>query len=420
MLAAAGVAIAALGGSALVSYSHASARLTAGADSDSLTDAGALSFDPSDAGAAVQTAGYTLINNGTTPIPIRNVTVTVKSGQANPWRVTAVEDCDGATIPPGGYCVASVQFTRVNVGLTGTIVVTAGDGSIHETTISTDVGDDEMTVDPLQVDYGSLNVGTTSAARQITVGAAPEGAVFEPMSIAGVNALGKPAAGSDYHVASDACTGHRINLPQEGETTSQTSCQIGETATPGAAGSRPAFLDVASCDPFSFNFGPPPGGGSEVPLPPPAAPPGQELICGQGDGPTYAQHLLVGLTAVGIPPRTPPPANPFAPTLIANPAVAPAGRTTQVTGTGFPDNTTVTLGLVPTGTAPTVNLATVPGVFSLTTNGIGGFVSQPMLIMPHTTPGQYEILAQAPGATAIAAFLVAPGNQEPPKFITRH
>jgi len=154
-------------------------------------------------------------------------------------------------------------------------------------------------------------------------------------------------------------------------------------------------------------------------VPPPAVPPGQELVCGQGDGtPNIAQHVLVALTANGVAPATP--GQTFTPTLTALPAVAPAGRTTMITGTGFPDNTAVTLALVPLGTPATTNPATVVGSVSVTTNGIGGFANQAMLIMPHTTPGQYEVLGVAGSVGATLPFLVAPGTQEPPKFVTRH
>jgi hypothetical protein len=129
--------------------------------------------------------------------------------------------------------------------------------------------------------------------------------------------------------------------------------------------------------------------------------------------------MLVSLTATGTP-KPPPPGNPFTPMLTANPPVAPAGRATQVSGTGFPNNTAVTLALVPVGTPPVANLATVLGATSVTTNGIGAFSNQILMVMPHTPPGNYEIRAAAPGATATLAFLVTPGSQEPPKFVNRH
>ncbi|HEY0804258.1 MAG TPA: hypothetical protein VGD84_04310, partial [Pseudonocardiaceae bacterium] len=153
-----------------------------------------------------------------------------------------------------------------------------------------------------------------------------------------------------------------------------------------------------------------------------------------------AFHQLVALNGAGqsttttsVPPTTtttppPPPVKPapptFVPTLTATPPLAPAGRTTQVSGTGFPTNTPVMFALVPLGTAPTANLSSVASVVHTTTDGSGNFTNQVMLIMPHVPTGHYEILAQAQfgkvPVTAAVNFLVAPGSQQPPKFAGRH
>jgi hypothetical protein len=114
----------------------------------------------------------------------------------------------------------------------------------------------------------------------------------------------------------------------------------------------------------------------------------------------------------------------FTPTLLATPPLAPAGRTTQVSGTGFPVNTAVTFALVALGTSPDANISSVPGAVHTATDGSGNFANKVMLILPHLPPGQYEIMAQAQfGKTPLTAtvnFLVAPGSQEPPKFAGRH
>ena len=419
MLAAVGVVAASLGGSALMSGTHTT--LTAGALNASLTDTGPMQFDARPTGGNNQINTFTVINTGKTPITLTGAITTVARLTVNPWLIVPGEDCKGATLlPVDGYCVVSVEFSPVpgDLNVIGQVVVTASDGSTVTGNLdASDVALNALTVNPVQLNYGSLTVGTTSAPQQVTLGASPNTREYEPLSITAVSRPGQPAAGGDYHVASDTCTGLAMFFGNDGPD-GPLSCQIGETVTPTTAGSRPAFLDVAYCNPFDFNFGTPPGGGSQVPLPPPAVAPGHELVCGTPDGPSYARHVLIGLTATGLPTTTT--TNPFAPTLTDSPPLAPAGRTTLLTGTGFPDNATVTLGLVPAGTPTTASLAGVPGTITVTTNGIGGFANQIMLIMPHTTPGQYEILAQAPAAAATVAFLVAPGTQEPPKFVTRH
>ncbi|HEY0804259.1 MAG TPA: hypothetical protein VGD84_04315 [Pseudonocardiaceae bacterium] len=416
-LAALGVAIALLGAGTISPHS---ARLTSGATNLNLRLTRITSFD---ARTSQPVASVTVVNIGTVPIPIADVTTSADRLATSPWVFLPGEDCIGATIGPNGYCVVSLTMNSISNGIntTGNIVVTAADGTTRQETLA---GSDTSTfapaADPLQADFGSMTVGTTSGVRQVTVHAGPvNGDIFVPLGASTVDIPKQPAGAGDYHVT-DACNGLELFVSSSGP--SQPTCQIGVSVTPGATGSRPAFLDVTYCDRNSFNVGTPSGGGSQVPLPPPAAPPGKELVCGGSDGPStfvYADHLLVALTANGTS-APPPPGNPFAPTLTANPAVAPAGRTTQITGTGFPDNTAVTLALVPIGTPPNANLATIPGATSVTTNGIGGFTNKILLIMPHTPPGHYELRAATPGATATLAFLVAPGIQEPPKFVNRH
>ena len=425
VFAALGVAIALLGGSMLVS-STTPTRLTSGATNLHLVLTPISGFD---ARTSQPVQSVTVVNNGDTPIPIANVTTSADRGGTSPWVFLPGEDCIGATIQPQGYCVVSLTMnpTPNGINATGNIVVTAADGTTQqEQLFGSDTSTFAPSADPLQMDFGSVTAGTTSGVQQVTVHAGPvNNSSFMPLGSSTVDIPGKPAAAADYHVVTDACNGRTLFISTNGGP-SQPSCQIGVTVAPSAAGNRPAFLDITYCDTRSFNVGTPPGGGSQVPLPPPAVPPGHALVCGvfQTPGGTivavYASHMLVSLSTTGIPTSTPPPGNPFAPTLTANPPVAPAGRITQVSGTGFPDNAAVTLALVPVGTPPIANLATVSGATSVTTNGIGGFTGQILMIMPHTPPGNYEIRAATPGATATLAFLVTPGTQEPPKFVNRH
>jgi hypothetical protein len=217
-----------------------------------------------------------------------------------------------------------------------------------------------------------------------------------------VDNQGSPAAFADYHITSDGCTGKSLLIDSEEGV--QPDCAIGVTDTPGAAGSRPAYLAIAYCGQPAVIEGhthTPIGKATPAALPNDPAP-----GCPDQPGVT-ALHVLVSLTGTGIGTATPPP-------------LSPAGRTTLVSGTGFPHNATVTPALVPLGTSSTTDPTTVPGFATATTDGSGTFGNQLMLVMPHTTPGQYEILAQAPAAAATVGFLVTPGTQEPSKFVTRH
>lgn len=423
--AALGVAAAALVGGALHTASHHD--LTALADRDVLLAGDIPQFgDPSNVD---QIESITVFNTSALgqgrSVRVTNVSVQVTgpAGVANPWRIGPGEDCTGATIAPQGYCVIPLSFhpepIPIDTGLTGEVDLTLGDTTVFSDFISsTSEPDVEVPpTNPLQINYGNVTVGTTAPAHLVTLTSANIPEMI--MSELTVPVPRQPNAAGDYRAATDTCT--NTTLPTFGG-----MCAIGVTATPAAAGNRPALLDIAYCDPNEFPLSDPANDtGNRVP--PPAVPPGQELICGQNtgengspSGPILAQHILVTLTANGVSPESAPPGQTFTPTLTALPAVAPAGRTTMVTGTGFPDNTTVTLALVPLGTPTTTSLATVPGSISTTTNGIGGFTNQLILIMPHTPPGQYEIMGTTATTNATVGFLVAPGIQEPPKFVTRH
>jgi hypothetical protein len=258
--------------------------------------------------------------------------------------------------------------------------------------------------------------------------ASPDGFDFTVLGVSVVDTVPTQGVAGDYHITSDGCTGADLQLPSIGDAVVAgplPSCQIQVTDTPGAVGSRPAFLSVSFCVPFNNT------------VRPAAAPPLQDpnVFCPSGDH-LSSFHQIVALNGAGqavtttTPPptttTTPPvkPALTFVPALTALPPLAPAGRTTQVSGTGFPASTAVTFALVPLGTAPTANLNAVASVVHTTTDGSGRFTNQVMLLMPHLPPGNYEILAQAQfGTTPVTAsvnFLVVPGSQQPPKFAGRH
>lgn len=400
LLAAVGVTVAALGATALA----APPRVASGAQADSLDATFPTVFDTRTTARNIQIADFTVTNTGETAVPIKSVAV------SSPWRIIpGDEDCTGATIGPLRYCVVMLEFTPVGKDVRGQVTATAADGSVITRTLdATDVPLDAPQPSTVGLDYGSLPVGTTSPQQTVTLQAAPQDFMIMNDTLT-VPTVPPPNAAGDYHVPADTCSGTDIAETQ--------TCAMGVTATPAAAGTRPAFLDITYCDPFNFEFG---DGGRTVP---PSPPPGEEQTCGINDSEqtVYADHILVALTVVGT--QTTTTTTQFTPTLQANPAVVPAGRTTMVSGNGFPDNATVTFALVPVGTATNANLTTVPGFRTVQTDGTGAFQNANMLVMPHTAPSSgYEILAETatPASNAIAAFLVAPGMQEPPKFVTRH
>lgn len=392
--------------------------IAAGTQADSVTIDSLEVFGAAN-GATQEVAAATVVNHGTAPVTIGGIRFASRTGTVTGVQIFPGENCSNTTIPAGGYCVISVAVTP-GVPVNGDqVIVTMGDNSTKNTLIfeSSESNLDTLVADPYVVAFGSRKVGTTSPAQQITVNAAPSDFEYAVVKVSVVDAQASPAAFADYHVTADGCTGQDLLLAGN-EGNIPASCAISVTDTPGAAGSRPAYLSIAYCGfPVIESRRHTLIGAAVRPAALPNDPaPG----CPDEEGVT-AFHVLVSLTGTGtVVTTTPPPNQTFNPALTASPPLSPAGRTTLVSGTGYPANATVNLALVPLGTPATTDPTTVPGFATVTADGSGAFSNHLLLIMPHTTPGQYEILGSAPGAVATLGFLVAPGTQEPPKFVTRH
>ncbi len=511
VLAAAAAIATLLGATALVWWTSLPGHhVSSGAQADSLSIDTLNVFDSDAALLPNQVSTATVTNVGTDPVTITDIafsltpppssggeapqfnggsdspspTETTSPPATVPLEIFPGENCKGATVQPKQDCMVSVRYTNPGQIFHGSLIVTTADGStaLGETGANTEPLD-SILANPYVVDFGTRPVGTTSPAQTVTISASPADDDFQVVGVSVVDTVPTPGDRADYHIASDGCTGVDLQLPNTGGigTIGGTSdgistnavaagpvpnCTIQVTDTPGGAGNRPAFLNVAYCSSGTIEIGSvfqpaevvgsttsDPTTTSDAPTtttsagPPPVDP---NIFCPNGDH-EASFHQIVALNGAGqasttttapptttpptttttTPTTTPPPTTTpvvtpqvFAPTLIATPPLAPAGRTTQVTGTGFPVNTPVTFALVALGTAPDANLRSVPGLVDTTTDGNGNFTDKVMLIMPHLPPGQYEILAQAQFGkvplTASVDFLVAPGSQEPPKFAGRH
>jgi hypothetical protein len=484
VLAAVAMAAALLVASALVLLSYSFGRVQQGADANSLVIDSIAVFDPDPTLPATQVSTATVTNTGTSPVTIdhfRFTLATQPSGNAVagsvdpssstdpsgstappptvPLTVFPGENCTGATIPPGGYCAISVRYNNPGQQFQGSLIVTAHDGTSVSGSIGTlEVGRlDSILADPYVVDFGSRPVGETSPPHTITIGAAPSGTGYQVVGVSVVDTVPTPGDRADYHIGTDGCTGDVLStggglLLAQVASAPVPDCTVTVTDTPGGAGDRPAFLSVAYC---FFNTGggtgssdlqPADSSGSPAPSSSGAPtttqpPPDNNVFCRTGDG-IPAFHQLVSLTGAGqtsttttpppttttappttttLPATTPPT---FTPKVTAIPPLAPAGRTTAISGTGFPPDTQVTYALVAPNTDPATNLSAVPGFGTVTTDGSGNFADRIMVIMPHTPAGQYEILATALfGRTPVSAsvgFIVAPGTEQPPKFVDRH
>lgn len=429
------VVVAVLAVSSMIWWASSSAAgrtVSAGTQADSAHMTTSGGFDNRDTAPVPQVGSTTVFNLGDAPITIAGSTIQADTTpEQNPWQVYPGEDCSGVTLAPNGFCVVSVEYTNkgTQAGDRAQLVVTMQDGStITGTLNATDDWLNSPVSDSYVVSFGGHHVGEAAPTQQITLGSSPGLSPYQIMGLTLVDNQGTPGGHADYSIASDGCTGVDLR-GASGEGGGDDSCVISVANTPTAVGHRPAYLNVMYCYPGYFAHTT--NGDDEPPVPVP----GQELVCGRPDGPQFARNMLISLDGSGVatsvattPPTSPTtpvkPGQKFTPKLVASPPLVPAGRTTQVSATGFPPSVKVTFALVPLGTAPTVNLAQVPGVTTAQANGTGAFTSQVMVVMPHTPAGSYEILATTTfaGAQIVATlpFTVSPGTLQPPQFVIRH
>lgn len=133
-----------------------------------------------------------------------------------------------------------------------------------------------------------------------------------------------------------------------------------------------------------------------------------------GPGQTPYRQTATSATAkatITVPAATPPPASTTTPTtqpgqresipqLMTNPAVGPPGTIVTVTGTGFPQNTRVT-----------VLWCVSSGSSVATTDGAGDLSTQLLILTPDVLGPRYAMVASFSGATA--PFLVVADGVEP-------
>jgi hypothetical protein len=100
------------------------------------------------------------------------------------------------------------------------------------------------------------------------------------------------------------------------------------------------------------------------------------------------------------------------PAIKAAPPLAPPGAVSQITGTGFPANKPVQLAL-----------DLMPGQTTQPVADANGNFTFPLVIFPHTSPGNRVLHATVPAVPQLLPvnipFLVVPGSLQPPDFAER-
>ncbi|MCL4688274.1 MAG: choice-of-anchor D domain-containing protein [Burkholderiales bacterium] len=183
-----------------------------------------VSFPPTQVGGVSPPVTVTISNVGGGPLSIAAVEV-VGSGYA----VTS-QTCTSAPVTPSGSCTISMTFAP---GSAGNVVATlrlisnapASPTLIGLTGEGTALAVGTLAATPATLDFGTREIGTTTAAQSITV----SNAGSAPVTVSGITASGDYAQTNDCSLLESAAT-----------------CTISITFTPTATGPRPGSVSVAS------------------------------------------------------------------------------------------------------------------------------------------------------------------------------
>jgi probable HAF family extracellular repeat protein len=165
----------------------------------------------------------TLTNNLSTPLSF-----SISLTGADPGDFAPASTC-GSSVPAKGKCTISVIFTPQAIG-TRTATLNVGDGANNspQTVSLTGSGEVQVTWAPTALTFANQTVGTTSAAKVITL----TNNLSTALGISGYSFTG--ADPGDF-AQTDTCGG---SVPAKGK------CTISVTFTPHATGTRTATLDV--------------------------------------------------------------------------------------------------------------------------------------------------------------------------------
>lgn len=276
------------------------------------------------------------------------------------FTIFPTQTCLNAEMHEFDTCLISLKFAPLTQGpLSGLLTLTPNDGAIPVTVALTGVGGPPNVIPKgtFQVNPNPLNFPGpqlalhNSAPQTITVTDNGDG----PLTIQTVTPLTGPNLfPGDYTIVTDTCL--NVTL-QHGDT-----CVLTITNTPHGSGSRPGGLEFTDT---------------------------------AGNSPQ-----LVGLNASGT-----------TPTVTVSPGVVVAGRVTNVTGTGWPANTHITLTIPQLQGADTLTVATKAD----------GTFTTPLVVFEHAQVGPWQVVGTATGTTlqANSPLLVVLGTYQPPGFTSR-
>jgi hypothetical protein len=143
---------------------------------------------------------------------------------------TIVSKTCGTTVAPGANCTVNVTFTPTLIGVRHGTLTFNDNAPTNPQTVALAGTGTQISVSPVSLNFGTVAVGTTTAAKSVTVtnvGATP--VTFSSISIAGTNP-------GDYQISANTCG---TSLSARG------SCTVSVRFKPTAAATRKATLTLA-------------------------------------------------------------------------------------------------------------------------------------------------------------------------------
>lgn len=206
----------------------------------------ALSGDATAAPAKLQIApmqkDFGAVNIGCSTTDATTFTVTNVGGSTSTAIATALggsdagqfaigaDACSGMALAPGGTCSIAATFHPTAPGAkTASLTATATGTSAQATLLGTGLSSDDLSVSPASVSFGDVTVGTSSAAKTVTLssGGGCPGSGKLTLSMSGND----PAM---FATANDTCSGAMLSGGQ--------TCTVDVVFSPTATGSRSANL----------------------------------------------------------------------------------------------------------------------------------------------------------------------------------
>jgi hypothetical protein len=156
-------------------------------------------------------------------------TLTITSITTGNPDFTETDTCDGS-VSAAGHCVITVTFTPSMIGAeTGTLTVTDAASNSPQTAALTGTGIGQATVSPTSEAFAAQTVGTTSAAKTVTLTNNLSTAIsFSGVTFGGTNS-------TDFASPSNTCPASLAG---------KAHCTISVTFKPGATGARSGIMNV--------------------------------------------------------------------------------------------------------------------------------------------------------------------------------